>query len=197
MEHHPSDVSAIEQSLSRPAEFDVIFDRYYDALYAFLARAAGPEAAADLAQNVFLTAFDQRHRFSSDSDSARPWLYGIARNVLRHWYRTNTRRRRALDRWGGSSRPASEFEHETAGRLSAESTRRQLRTALEQMSRRDRDVLLLRGLAGLSYEEISEALRIPIGTVRSRLHRSRQQLRSLLGESGVVALWKEVEDEHG
>ena len=197
MEHHQSDASAIEGSLTNPAEFDVIFERYYDALYAFLARATGAVAAADLAQNVFLIAFDQRHRFRSESGSARPWLYGIARNVLRRWYRSNSRRRRALDRWGRSGRPATDFEPEAAGRLSAESTRQQLRIALEKISRRDREVLLLRGLAGLTYEEISEALGIPIGTVRSRLHRSRQQLRSLLGEAGASSLWKEVEDEHG
>lgn len=197
VEHHQSDASAIERSLTRPAEFDVILDRYYDELYAFLAGATGPEAAEDLAQIVFLTAFDRRHRFRSERVSARPWIYGIARNVLRRWYRSNSRRQRALDRWGRSARPVTEFESEAAGRLSIESTRQQLRSALEQLSRRDREVLLLRGLAGLTYEEISEALGIPIGTVRSRLHRSRQQLRSLLGEAGASNPWKEVEDEHG
>lgn len=172
-----SDSKVIERSLTEPACFEVIFDRHYDHVYAFMARAIGPDGA-DLAQDVFQIAFQGRRRFRLDADSARPWLFGIARNVLRRWYRTQARRRVG---WLHLGREESlDFTTDAIDRLSAASLRDELRNAIRALPSHERDVLLLFALGDLSYAEIGEVVGTPVGTVRSRLHRARQRLQRLL-----------------
>ena len=78
-----SDARAIATSLSHPERFAAIFDRHYDAIHAYLARRAGAALADDLAATTFTVAFERRATFRAESTSARPWLYGIATNLLR------------------------------------------------------------------------------------------------------------------
>lgn len=193
MEPERSDAWAIERSFTDAASFDIIFSRHYDSVYSFVTRAVGSDAGADLAQEVFVVAFDQRRRFRRDRDSARPWLFGIARNLLRRWYRTEARRRRAHRRQAGGNR-AVDFTPDAIDRLSAEAMRDELRAALRAIPRRERDVLLLFALGDLSYAEIAEAVAAPVGTVRSRLHRGRERLRRLLGEGAEAILGSEMGD---
>jgi RNA polymerase sigma-70 factor (ECF subfamily) len=180
-----SDSEVIEGSLTEPACFEVIFDRHYERVYAFLVRAIGPDGA-DLAQDVFQIAFQDRERFRDDADSAKPWLFGIARNVLRRWYRTQSRRRRG---WLHLPREEGlDFTSDTVDRLSAAAMRGEIRRALRVMPSHERDVLLLFALGDVTYEEIAEAIDVPVGTVRSRLHRARQRLKGLLHHSDGRAI---------
>lgn len=197
MRIEPSDAWAIERSLTEPAFFDVIFDRYYSSVYSFVTRAVGSAAGADLAQDVFVVAFDQRRRFRLDSGSARPWLFGIARNVLRRWYRTEARRRRAEERMSNRRPSTSEFASDAVDRLSADALRPHLRTALASISQPERDVLFLFALGELSYAEIAETLDVPVGTVRSRLHRARLRLQEGIGERYGGFLLAEGSRRHG
>lgn len=172
-----SDSRVIERSLTEPACFEIIFDRHYDHVYAFMARAIGPDGA-DLAQDVFRIAFQDRRRFRLDVGSAKPWLFGIARNVLRRWYRTQARRRVG---WLHLDREESlDFTTDAINRLSAAALRDELRNAIRALPSHERDVLLLFALADLSYAEIGEVVGAPVGTVRSRLHRARRRLEHLL-----------------
>jgi RNA polymerase sigma factor (sigma-70 family) len=178
-----SDAQIIAASRVEPPVFAVVFDRHYDAVHRYLARRVGPDLADDLAADTFTTAFDVRRRYDTAHPDALPWLFGIATNLLRHHRRGEARRLRAyarLDRLadadGGFGGAEARVDAGRAGPAIAD--------ALTRLSAGDRDVLLLFAWADLRYEEIAVALRIPVGTVRSRLHRARRRVRELLGDSG-------------
>ncbi len=178
-----SDAQVIATSRAEPHVFATIFDRHYDAIYRYLARRVGPDLAEDLAAETFTEAFDVRHRFDLAQPNASPWLFGIATNLLRHHYRGESRRMRAYARLDRP--PDPDDDHGAiAARVDAQRARAAIAEALMRLSAGERDVLLLSAWADLRYEEIAMALRIPIGTVRSRLHRARHRVRELLGESG-------------
>jgi RNA polymerase sigma factor (sigma-70 family) len=174
-----TDAEVIGQSLEDPERFGTIFERYFRLIHQYLAGRVGPRAAADLAAEVFVVAFSQRQRYDLARDCARPWLYGIATNLAGTHRRQEERRYRALARTEASPVTPSD-EDLIADRVSALAARPALAAALAGLDRRDRDVLLLVALAGLSYDEVAESLGIPYGTVCSRLSRARRRLRDCL-----------------
>jgi RNA polymerase sigma factor (sigma-70 family) len=178
-----SDAQVIIASRSEPHVFATIFDRHYDQVHRCLARRVGADLADDLAAEAFTEAFDFRARFDTASTDARPWLFGIATNLIRHHHRSEARRLRAYAR---VERPPD--THEADGvieaRLDAQRAGPMIATALAQLTTDERDVLLLFAWADLRYEEIAVALKIPIGTVRSRLNRARGRICELIGRSG-------------
>lgn len=169
------DGEVIAESLGAPEAFGEIFDRHYDAIHAYLQRQLGPDRADDLASQTFLTAFDLRERFESGRDSARPWLYGIASNLCLRHYRDLRRGLRAYARTGVD--PLFDAFDGTEERLDAAAARPALAAALAELPREEMQALLLHAWADLSYAEIADSLDVPIGTVRSRLHRARTRLR--------------------
>src|SRR4051794_6783253 len=88
------DAAGIEDSARTPERFAVIFDRHAPYIHWYLARRLGAEAADDLVAETFLAAFRQRSRYDSGRRDARPWLYGIASNLLNQYHRQETRRYR-------------------------------------------------------------------------------------------------------
>ena len=178
-----SDAQVIAASRVEPLAFAAVFDRHYDAVHRYLARRVGSDLADDLAAETFTTAFDARRRYDTEHPDARPWLFGIATNLLRHHHRGEARRLRAYARLDRSAGPDGGFGGVEA-RLDAARAGPAIGDALTHLSAGDRDVLLLFAWADLRYEEIAVALHIPVGTVRSRLHRARRRVRELLGDSG-------------
>ncbi len=168
-----SDSATIAGSLDNPESFAEIFDRHYVAVRRCLARRASSAEADDLASMTFVVAFERRRSFRPDSTSARPWLLGIATNLLHERHRVERRERGTLVLLN-AERPANDH-----GASDGPDTD-QLAEALATLDSAQRDVLLLHAWEELSYEEIAEALDIPIGTVRSRLARARAHLRSRL-----------------
>ena len=92
------DGAVIAASLETPATFGIIFDRYGSTLLRFLARRVDPAEAEGLLGEVFRIAFERRSTFDQDRESARPWLYGIAANLVAKHHRSTTRRLRASAR---------------------------------------------------------------------------------------------------
>jgi RNA polymerase sigma-70 factor (ECF subfamily) len=178
-----SDADVITASRVEPVEFAAIFDRHFDAIHRYLARRVGSVLADDLASETFTIAFDIRGRYDLSRPDARPWLFGIATNLVRHHRRGEVRRLNAYARLDRSSETGADLDG-IADRLDAARLGKDLADALSRIPARDRDALLLFAWADLRYEEIAVALGIPVGTVRSRLHRARQRLRELLGASG-------------
>lgn len=113
----------------------------------------------------------------------RPWLFGIAANLLRRHRRAEERRLRAYARAAMAPGDASAFDG-VDERLDAAAATVALAHALASLGPGERDVLLLHAWADLSYEQIAGALAIPVGTVRSRLHRARGVASELLARSG-------------
>jgi len=174
-----TDATVIERSLADPERFGAICERYFRQIHQYLARLVGSEMAADLAADVFVAAFSQRHRYDRDRDCARPWLYGIATNIVGNHRRQEQRRYRALTRARADDVSPSD-EDLIADRVTALASRPALAAALARLDDRDRDVLLLVALADLSYDEVAQSLGVPYGTVCSRLSRARRRLRDSL-----------------
>ena len=178
-----SDASLIRLSLTHPETFTGIFERHAESLRHFLSRSAPHAVLDDLVSETFLTAFRSRESYDFSYVDARPWLFGIATNVTRHHWRSEGRQIARLARLRedeSTDEMADEVGSEAIGNDEVE----RIQAALAQMDERYRDVLLLMAGPGLTYQEMSQALGIPVGTVRSRVSRGRGQLRELLGLSG-------------
>jgi len=170
-----SDGRAIRRSLADPHAFGTIFERHFDAVYGYACRRVGAQLGEEIATETFVNAFDGRRRFAAEYDDARPWLLGIAANLLRRHWRTERRRLAAYGRSAARSDAAP-----------PDTSRAGLVAALDSISKDERETLFLYAVADLSYEEIAAALRIPVGTVRSRLARARARLRERLGDEEIA-----------
>ena len=165
----------------RPS-FDAVFAAEFGPLYRYLRRRVGADAAEDLASATFATAYANWERFDQ-ARPVRPWLYGIAANLVRHHWRAERRMLRAYERTGVD--PLLGSDDESISRVDASARLRQLAAALAALGPQEREILLLHAWAELSDSEIAAALALPVGTVKSRLHRTREQLRNRAEPSGL------------
>ncbi|MDE3721044.1 sigma-70 family RNA polymerase sigma factor [Nocardiopsis sp. N85] len=185
-----SDASVVLRSLDDPTDFGEIFRRHAPALHRYVVRRLGRADADDVVAETFHVAFRERHRYDPAYPDARPWLWRIAANLVRGHHRAETRHYRALARTGVD--PVLEGHADRVGeRVDAASVSASLAGALARLSKGDRDVLLLIAWGELTYEEVASVLGIPVGTVRSRLHRARKRLRTALPTSTTT---REEED---
>ncbi|HYC81660.1 MAG TPA: RNA polymerase sigma factor [Solirubrobacterales bacterium] len=179
------DSELISASATSPGDFAAIFDRHFDAVYLYLQRRIGRDLAEELAAETFLVAFDLRDRYDGSRGEARPWLLGIATNLLRRHWRREVRELRAYAR--SAVDPVLDCFDGIEERLDAAGERRYLLEALAELSAPERDALLLAAWADLSYAEIAAALAVPVGTVRSRLSRARERIASALRETDAAS----------
>jgi RNA polymerase sigma-70 factor (ECF subfamily) len=177
-----TDAEVIRESWQAPQQFGTLYDRYATVLYGYACQRVGRSVAEDLVADTFLTAFAQRHRYDLAHSSARPWLFGILSNKIARRARAERIHYRAYARaWqapvvdGPDDRVAEEV---TAGALRA-----RLAAALCRLRPADRHVLLLVAWGQLTYEEVAQAMSIPVGTVRSRLNRARRKVREAFADS--------------
>lgn len=176
------DAQVIERSLLSPASFGVIFERHFHPIHRFLAARVGASLADDLAAQVFVIAFQRRSSYRPGmADSALPWLYGIAHNLLRTARRSERRHLAALRRLGATgTQSAVEPVDDVDPKL-----RERLVDTLAALPSDQRDALLLHVLGGLTYADVAESLGIPEGTASSRIGRARRRLRAALGDLDV------------
>jgi RNA polymerase sigma factor (sigma-70 family) len=179
--HEPDedDATIIGTSLHRPERFAAIFDRHAAHIQRYLARRLGQQRADDLVAETFLVAFGKRASYDLGRPDARPWLYGIATNLVRQQQRAEVREYRLR----AAIAPEPDLDghaDRVVAQVSAAAMHRQLAAALAGLSAGDRDVLLLIAWEGLTYDEVTLALGIPVGTVRSRLNRARRKARAAL-----------------
>jgi RNA polymerase sigma factor (sigma-70 family) len=177
-----ADATVIRDSWADPDRFAALYDRYAAQLYRYAYQRVGQQVAEDVVADTFLAAFGQRTSYDLARPDARPWLYGILTRKLARHHRRERADYRALARSvpdGVVDGPADRV----AARVTAAAARAPLAAALAGLSAADRDVLLLFAWGQLSYDEIATALRIPVGTVRSRLNRARRKVREALGDA--------------
>ncbi len=178
-----TDAEAILHARTEPSAFRVIFERHYATIHRYLNRRLGAPTADDLASETFAIAFNRRASYDPSVPHARPWLYGIAANLIRHHRRSERRRLFALAR--SAEHTFSEDQIEAADeRIAAQERAPLLARAMAVLRPGDREVLLLFAWEELSYAQIALALSIPEGTVRSRLNRARRKVRELLAGIG-------------
>jgi RNA polymerase sigma factor (sigma-70 family) len=152
------------------------------AIHAYLARRTGRQGADDVFGEVWLQAYAARATYDGRLGTPLPWLYGIARNVLRTHWRGQQRAEAVLQQIDPD--PWSEADD----RLDAAARLDELRHALGQLTEAEREVLLLVAWERLTPAEVARALDIPQGTARSRLHRARLLKRGELATESVLLL---------
>jgi RNA polymerase sigma factor (sigma-70 family) len=172
-----ADALIIGASLEEPQRFEEIFDRHYETVRRYAQRSVGPDAGEEVAAQTFLEAFAHRARFNAAYSSARPWLLGIATNLVRHQARSDR------VHWTAMLRMIVEREEEEPigeDGLDAERHGPVIRAALATLKEDDREAFLLHALGELSYREVAESMGIPVGTARSKVFRVRRALRERL-----------------
>ena len=179
-----SDAELIGWSLAGdPDAFVEVLDRHESAVWGYLVRRAGREVAEDLLGEVWATAFGSRGAYDRSYPNARPWLFGVALNALRHHWR---------------SQPATDPQADMADLAVGEDPwpgvderidgGTVLRAALARLRPEHREVLVLVVWEDLSIADAARVLRVPAGTARYLLHQARLGLRDA---PGMVALLTE------
>jgi len=175
------DAELIAQTLQgQPASFGVLVRKYQDRLYNAVVHTMGnAEDARDAVQEAMVQAFVRLETFQHSS-AFYTWLYRIAFNIA-----ASHRRRKHITASVDHARETIGEEPVDSGpdpgdRIEQQERCQPGRQAIAQLTEEHRAVLVLRDMEGLSYEEIAEVLTLPVGTVRSRLHRARMQLRDML-----------------
>jgi RNA polymerase sigma-70 factor (ECF subfamily) len=170
--------------------FDEMVQRYQHKIYGYVKRLVGNETdAEDITQEVFLKALISMHRFREES-SLQTWLFRIATNLCRDLHRRRQREKGWLSLWRRADGeedtgdecaieiPDTHDDPEKA--LLREELNDLLQQAMDHLPIAMREVLVLHDVESLSYEEIAQALGIPLGTVKSRLFHARARLRDAL-----------------
>ncbi|WP_234439324.1 MULTISPECIES: RNA polymerase sigma factor [Streptomyces] len=162
-----------------PSALGEAYDEHARVLYHYAYRVCGDRTAAeDVVSAAFLEAWRCRGRVHADGGSLRPWLLGIATNIMRGAAREARRRDAALARLPERG-VLPDFADDVLARMADGEQVRAARAALGRLRRREREVFTLVVWAGLDYAAAGEALGVPVGTVRSRLSRARERLRKL------------------
>jgi RNA polymerase sigma-70 factor (ECF subfamily) len=165
------------------AAFGELVRRYQDRLYNTVFRLLGrAEDAQDVVQEAFLHAYQSLGSFKGDSRFFT-WIYRIAINTAISLKRKqrSTISIDARQEQGGTLEPLDMSEYSQPEHALAQAEEeRLLQDALGRLSPEHRMVLVMKDIEGQKYEEMAEILEVPIGTIRSRLHRARLELRQLL-----------------
>jgi RNA polymerase sigma-70 factor (ECF subfamily) len=176
-----SDAEVVKRSLIDPPAFALIFDRYIDQVRRFVARRVTADDLDDVVAEVFRIAFERRVAFGDHYPSAAHWLFGVAGNVIRHRQRTWTRRAAAMRRLEGRASIELDPLLDAAARIDATTDAELLVSIVESLRPDDREALLLVAWEQMTPTEAALVLDVPAATVRTRLHRARQQIRHQLG----------------
>ncbi|MBO0827287.1 MAG: sigma-70 family RNA polymerase sigma factor [Streptosporangiales bacterium] len=162
-----------------PSAFGELFERHADAVYNHCFRRTGSwSTAEDLTSAVFLDAWRRRHEVTLTTESVLPWLLAVANNDVRNQRRALWRRRRLIAKLPHAV-VAPDPADEAAERIDDERAMQRVLKVFRKLTAGEQDVLALCVWAELSYADAAVALGVPVGTVRSRLARARQQLRRL------------------
>lgn len=160
--------------------FGTLVERYQDRLYNSLLRTTqSPDEAAEIAQQAFVYAFRKLASFRGDS-AFYSWLFRIAMNAMISEKRRQRRQAVSLEanrEKSGSEPIDGDLENDPSRPLELDERRLIVERALAELSEEFRTVIVLKEIEDLKYEQIAEILDCPIGTVRSRLHRAREELR--------------------
>jgi RNA polymerase sigma-70 factor (ECF subfamily) len=176
-----TDAEVIACSCGSPGAFGELFDRHATTLYRYFVRRVGPDEAESLLAETFRIAFEKRAAFDTGRPEARPWLYGIAGNLVARHRRSEARRIDAMARSVHTASGATDVFSDVDARVDAAALWTDVAAEISRLPQGERETLLLFAWEGMPYDQIATALDIPVGTVRSRLNRARHRLRELVG----------------
>ena len=160
------------------AAFEYLFNRYRDAIYRlFVQRLGGVNDADDLLQETFIKVYINLHRYRPDYTFGQ-WVYTIARNTFIDYVR---RRQEDLPIDERFAAPATNSPPPEESFINLQQ-RRQIEHYLERLSPRYRELIVMRFFDEYSYEEIAAKLSLPLGTVKTQIHRAREQMCRMIVE---------------
>jgi RNA polymerase sigma-70 factor, ECF subfamily len=161
------------------AAFEILVRRHQKTIFNLLYRMLGDyDEAAEISQEAFLSAYRSIGQFRGDANFST-WLYRIALNHA-------STRRRSLAKWQQRTVPiettetVSERDIDPAENVEQKEIQEQVQRALKGLEPDDAAIILLKDLQDVSYEEVARVLAVPVGTVKSRLHRARRALKARL-----------------
>ncbi|HWS32575.1 MAG TPA: sigma-70 family RNA polymerase sigma factor [Actinoplanes sp.] len=187
-----SDADLIGRSLNGDVDaFVEVVERHETAVGAYLARRVGRDAAEDLLGEVWVAAFESRRSYNRSYDDARPWLYGVALNRLRRYWRNRPDEELVDDVTG----LAAGWDPWSAVDLGMD-TRTVLRSALGRLKPDEREVLRLVAWEDLTSAAAAQALGMPAGTVRRLLSQARTALRNAPGVSALLKDRNSAKERH-
>ncbi len=169
-----------EVAVDQEARFGSLYERQHPDVLAYFLRRLNREDAAEATADVFLAAW-RRIDDAPDSQEARLWLFGIARNVLRNRQRTNRRFRRLLARVSTVPVDPPPLPEAVAVRRTQD---RQVLAALGQLHPNDREVIQLRLWEEASYDDIAELLGCSRHAAEQRYAKALERLRSVCTRAG-------------
>jgi RNA polymerase sigma factor (sigma-70 family) len=179
------DADLWELSATDPEAFGEIFRRHARAVFAICYWRTGDAAAAeDVTSVVFLEAWKRRDVVVLEQRSALPWLLGVANHTSRNATRSLRRYRQALKRLDGHR--GLPDDDAVIDRLDAEISLNMVNQVARELNEQEREIVLLVFWSGLTYEAAAVALGVPVGTIRSRVSRTRRKLQLRLGDHRVT-----------
>ncbi len=175
-----SDAECVRRLLQGEADaFEVLVRRHQKAIFNLVYRMLGDyDETAEFLQDTFLLAYRSIRQFRGDANFST-WLYRIAINHA-------STRRRGLAKWQqrtvplDTTEPVNEREPDPADIVEQKEVQELVQKALNGLEASDAMIILLKDLQDVPYEEVARVLDVPVGTVKSRLHRARKALRSRL-----------------
>ncbi|MCU0714369.1 MAG: sigma-70 family RNA polymerase sigma factor [Pirellula sp.] len=187
MESHLDDLELVESIRSGSTHhFVILVERHQNRIFQFaLALLRNRQDAEDVAQEVFIGAFRKLHSFEGRS-SFFTWLRRLAYNASIDHLRKQKSRKSDLSTPDVSYLDASPSENPVSQLVERE-TVDAVRSAIDQLPEDQRAIVCMRDIDGMDYAEIASVLEIPIGTVRSRLHRARLELKNIFERAGLRA----------
>ncbi len=181
LDRRAEDVALIERCLRKDqSAWEGIVARYRRKVFHIAYKFTGKhDEAEDLSQDIFLKLFKSLDKFNRDADFST-WLSSVARNYCIDHYRASKREKEVVveDLVAMDLAPAASGNPHRA--LEDRDRRSFLRHGLELLPDKLREAVILRDLQGLSYQEMADRLRLPEGTVKSRINRGREELARLL-----------------
>lgn len=164
-----------------PDAFEAFYRDHIEAVHRFVARRVEvAEDAADLTAEVFVAAIHASRAYRGQAAAPRAWLYGIARRVVAGHHRSTTRALRAAPVIGARELLDDDSTDRIAGRIDSESTARAVYRSLAALPDRQRAVVELVAVDGLSLTGAADALGITAGNARVTYHRARRRLADAL-----------------
>ncbi|GAB3586500.1 RNA polymerase sigma factor [Leifsonia lichenia] len=181
MNAEPTDLDLLRQASAGDGDaFARLFRRHRDRVFRHTLRLAStPSDAEDLVALTFAEVWRKRNRISSDDASILPWLLVTASNLARNNVRA-FRRHQALLAKMPAPEPIADHSSDVLDRLQHDDIAARVRESFERLNDRDREILSLCVLEELSTQQVANLLRVPPGTVKSRLSRARSRLADIV-----------------
>jgi RNA polymerase sigma-70 factor (ECF subfamily) len=188
VQHLPDEELVSQLAAGRQEALDPLQERYASVLTTLASRQLDRPSAEEIVQDVFLTVWQHARSFDPRRGSFRPWMFQIARRrIMNELRRKRSRPQLEVDPEGGRLAGLADDAPEVAEQVAGDERRSVVRCALQVLPRSQRDAVAMAFLEELTHEEVASALRVPLGTTKTRIRSGLLKLRVELTSLGVAA----------